>query len=109
MAENLRTEYTTDGTPLENVFAFANQQAHVAGCGRLDAYEAAMRAAPPGWHLPSDEAWSLLEVALGARWVQQSEPRANQGLMRLMSTTEVALAPSRVWIDGAATGHRRCF
>jgi uncharacterized protein (TIGR02145 family) len=65
MAENLRTEYTADGTPLERVFAFANQEANVPVYGRLYEYDAAVNAAPVGWHLPSDEEWGVLEVALG--------------------------------------------
>jgi uncharacterized protein (TIGR02145 family) len=65
MAENLRTEYTADGTPLERVFAFANQEANVSVYGRLYEYDAAVNAAPEGWHLPSDEEWGVLEVALG--------------------------------------------
>lgn len=33
--------------------------------GRLYTWEAAIRACPPGWHLPSDEEWKELEISLG--------------------------------------------
>lgn len=41
--------------------------------GRYYTWEAAMRVAPPGWHLPTDEEWGELVTALGGESVAGSQ------------------------------------
>jgi uncharacterized protein (TIGR02145 family) len=59
MAENLRFK-TESGS-----WCWENEEKNCETKGRLYTWEEAMRAAPPGWHLPSDEEWKELEVSLG--------------------------------------------
>ena len=55
MAENLN--YAMDGS-----YCYAGNPANCAEFGRLYTYEAAMRACPAGWHIPTrDEWWTLAE------------------------------------------------
>lgn len=56
MAENLR--YATKGS-------WVNPKNPKSEYGRLYTWEAAKKACPEGWHLPSDEDWKELEYALG--------------------------------------------
>ncbi len=65
MAENLKTSRSTDGTPLEGVYAYGDDESVVTEYGRLYEYDAAVGAAPVGWHLPSDDEWAVLEATLG--------------------------------------------
>lgn len=53
MAENLN--YKTD-----NSYCYEDDPANCGIYGRLYGFEAALDACPPGWHLPSDEEWSIL-------------------------------------------------
>ena len=59
MAENLR--FKTDS----GSWCWENKEENCKSRGRLYNWEAAMQAAPPGWHLPSDEEWKELEKTLG--------------------------------------------
>ncbi|MBN2245367.1 MAG: hypothetical protein JW755_05945 [Candidatus Aminicenantes bacterium] len=59
MAENLRFK-TADGS-----WCWENKEENCKTKGRLYNWDAAMQAAPPGWHLPSDEEWKELEICLG--------------------------------------------
>jgi uncharacterized protein (TIGR02145 family) len=59
MAENLRFDAG------EGCWAWNGDEATVAERGRYYDWEAATRAAPPGWHLPGDEEWQRLELFLG--------------------------------------------
>lgn len=59
MAENLR--FKTDS----GSWCWENKEENCKSRGRLYNWEAAMRAAPPGWHLPSDEEWNEMEITLG--------------------------------------------
>ena len=58
MAENLN--YVT-----ANSWAYDDEPANGDVYGRLYIYDAALIACPSGWHLPSDEEWKTLEMALG--------------------------------------------
>ena len=53
MAENLN--YTMEGS-----WCYSNIAAYCKGLGRLYTWEAAMKACPGGWHLPSDQEWNIL-------------------------------------------------
>lgn len=59
MAENLRF-HTDNGS-----WCWENQENNCQTRGRLYNWEAALKATPPGWHLPSDEEWKELEITLG--------------------------------------------
>jgi uncharacterized protein (TIGR02145 family) len=50
--------------------ATAKQQANYTTYGVLYNWEAAKAACPPGWHLPSDDEWKQLEMALGMTQIQ---------------------------------------
>jgi len=59
LAENLRFR-TGSGS-----WCWENKEENCRTRGRLYLWAAAMQAAPPGWHLPSDEEWKELEKTLG--------------------------------------------
>ena len=65
LGENLRATRTPEGIPL-TTFSPNSEPRHVALFGRLYGWDAARRACPSGWHLPSDGEWSALETYLGA-------------------------------------------
>jgi uncharacterized protein (TIGR02145 family) len=58
MAENLN--YETD----HGSWVYDSDNSHSSTCGRLYNWEAAHKACPGGWHLPSDEEWRQLEMYL---------------------------------------------
>jgi len=74
MAENLRSLHYSDGTPIQGVYAYNNNEENASNYGRLYTWEAAMNGetgsstnpsgvqgvCPTGWHLPSDEEWTQL-------------------------------------------------
>jgi uncharacterized protein (TIGR02145 family) len=53
MGENLNIE-------TENSWSFSNKKRNTNQYGRLYTYEAAMKACPDGWHLPTDKEWQEL-------------------------------------------------
>ena len=63
MAENLNYQTT-------NSWCYDDDPANCNIYGRLYNWEAAFNACPSGWHLPSDEEWKQMEMALG---MSQSE------------------------------------
>jgi len=63
MAENLNYE-------TEDSWWYDNSSANGDIYGRLYTWEEALIACPSGWHLPSDEEWKTMEMALG---MSQSE------------------------------------
>lgn len=59
MAENLR--FKIEG----GSWCWENREENCEDRGRLYSWEAGMKAAPSGWHLPSDDEWKEMEMALG--------------------------------------------
>jgi uncharacterized protein (TIGR02145 family) len=59
IAENLRHEAG------EGCWAWNDDESTVLERGRYYNWQAAIRAVPPGWHLPTDEEWKELEIFLG--------------------------------------------
>jgi uncharacterized protein (TIGR02145 family) len=63
MAENLKYEmpgsFPADEKPSENILA-TNPDYDWRKYGRLYTWEAARKASPPGWHLPSDREWKKM-------------------------------------------------
>ena len=58
MAENLNYE-------MPDSWCYDDSLSNCAKYGRLYTWEAAKKASPAGWHLPSDEEWKTLECHLG--------------------------------------------
>jgi len=58
MAENLRVARDPEGNPVQ-CWCYDNDEQNCNKYGRLYTWEAAIKACPKGWHLPSDEEWSL--------------------------------------------------
>ncbi len=63
-SENLNYETPT------NSYLYDNNSANSYFYGRLYTWRAALSACPVGWHLPSDDEWKIMEMALG---MSQSE------------------------------------
>lgn len=68
MVENLRATKLPDGTPIES-FVYNNADSNEANYGRLYTWHQAMGSSteegvqgvcPDGWHIPTDEEWSVL-------------------------------------------------
>lgn len=59
MAENLAFKAE------KGCWAYDNDESNVATYGYLYDWETACKVCPEGWHLPSDEEWKQLEMALG--------------------------------------------
>lgn len=57
-AENLNYE-------MEDSKCYNNSSSNCGIYGRLYTWDAAMNACPIGWHIPSDDEWKSLEIALG--------------------------------------------
>lgn len=73
MAENLRF-----ATPSGSM-CWEYREAECANRGRYYTWSAAMEAAPPGWHLPSDEDWMELEMTLGLTREQAEDHGMDRG------------------------------
>jgi uncharacterized protein (TIGR02145 family) len=71
MAENLNWEGA--GCQYNNSPIFGN------AFGRLYKWDEAMKAAPPGWHLPTDEEWQKLVDFAGGTDVASNKLRAKDG------------------------------
>jgi len=80
MKENLRTLHYSDGSPIEEVYAFDDNESNVATYGRLYTWNAVMGIAkngsskqcsicPDGWHIPDGDESELLEDFLGGNTV----------------------------------------
>jgi uncharacterized protein (TIGR02145 family) len=74
LAENLKSTHYCDGTEIQDVVAYNNDTSLGDIYGLLYTWNAAMNGSitpgsqgvcPCGWHLPSDEEWSELELFLG--------------------------------------------
>lgn len=82
LASNLRFEvegsFPADPRPKEEILA-TNPGYDSAKYGRLYTWEAAQRAAPPGWHVPNGKEWERLFNAYGgyAPFIHDPEPEAN--------------------------------
>jgi len=63
MAQNL--DYLNDMTSGDSSWCYDNDPDNCATYGRLYTWDAAMKACPNGWHLPSREEWGELAKAAG--------------------------------------------
>lgn len=89
MAENLRF-----ATPSGSM-CWENREEECSTRGRYYRWDAAMEAAPPGWHLPSDEEWMELEITLGLTRAQAEDQGADRG--GTGNTIGAALKKSGEW------------
>jgi uncharacterized protein (TIGR02145 family) len=73
MKENLRVTHTPDGSAISG-YAYYNEPDSIKKYGLLYTWDVAMNGSktegvqgicPDGWHLPSDDEWKQLEIALG--------------------------------------------
>ncbi len=71
MAENLKTQYDVLGGKLSGVYAYNSDKKYVEEYGRLYTRDAAERACPDGWRLPSEEDWMILEKHIGGNSVKK--------------------------------------
>lgn len=74
-----RIEYTASGDPLNEVYAFDNNEDYVEEYGRLYTWEAAMHACPDGWHLPTDAQWDEMISTLGQNATDQLREGGTSG------------------------------
>jgi|GEM_PF-1968507 len=65
-AENFRTEFTPMGERLNGVWAYEKDERHAPVYGRLYTHEAAVRACPEGWRLPTPLDLETLFMTLAA-------------------------------------------
>lgn len=79
MAENLRAIRSSDGSMLNGVYAYDNDESHVPEYGRLYTWEAAKNACLKGWHLPTKQEWDSLASSLGPDPVQKLSSGGSSG------------------------------
>jgi uncharacterized protein (TIGR02145 family) len=72
MAENLN--FAADGSK-----CYENNAGNCEKYGRLYTWEAAKKACPAGWHLPSDAEWTALTDAVGGGSVAGTKLKSNSG------------------------------
>jgi uncharacterized protein (TIGR02145 family) len=72
MAENLRVTKDPDGIPIKS-YCYENKEDNCTKYGRLYPFEAALKACPRDWHLPSREECQTLIDYLGGEEVAGKE------------------------------------
>jgi len=79
MAENLN--YAIKGSKCGNAYGFLKDEntETCAKYGRLYNWEAALKACPSGWHVPSDSEWDALMKAVGGASVAGTKLKATSG------------------------------
>ena len=70
-------------------WAFNNDEKNIATYGRLYTWDAAKAACPTGWHLPTDNEWKQLEMAIGMSQstVDDSDWRGTNEGIKLKATS----------------------
>ena len=79
-----------------NYWAYDNDDAYVEIYGYLYDWETALDVCPTGWHLPSDEEWKELEMALG-----MSQAAADGTGVRGTNEGSKLAGNAGLWTDGA--------
>ncbi len=64
MAENLRVTRDKSGAAL-TTYCYLDRDDFCKEFGRLYTWDQALKAAPNGWHVPTDEEWRQMEMELG--------------------------------------------
>jgi len=72
MAENLHFQHA-------NAKCYENNLEYAEKYGLLYNWETAMKVAPPGWHLPSDEEWQALVDLAGGNKIAGTKLKAKKG------------------------------
>lgn len=65
MTENFKSLKTANGQIITEVYAYADNLENAVNFERLYTWQAAVNAAPQGWHLPSKEEWQEMINLLG--------------------------------------------
>ena len=101
MAENLRVTRAPDGSPLQTHFP-NDDSSTIKTYGLLYDWKTALRAAPEGWHVPSDDEWKILESYLGDRAVLALKDTAYWQSDNTSSTIAAAFSARSAgyWNDG---------
>lgn len=79
MAENLKATRGANGSMLDGVYSYNNDESNVPEYGRLYTWEAAKNACPKGWHLPAKQEWDSLASSLGPDPVQKLSSGGRSG------------------------------
>lgn len=91
MAENLAYAPSSG-----NYWAYDNDDANLEVYGYLYDWQTALDVCPAGWHLPSDEEWKELEMALG-----MSQAEADSAGWRGTNEGSKLAGNAGLWADGA--------
>jgi uncharacterized protein (TIGR02145 family) len=91
MAENLAYAPSSG-----NYWAYDNDDANVEIYGYLYDWQTALNVCPTGWHMPSDEEWKELEMALGMSQAEADNPGG-----RGTNEGSKLAGNAGLWADGA--------
>jgi len=73
---------------IEKSYCYSNKVENCETYGRLYRWDAATKACPEGWHLPTEEEWQILEKELGmteTELVKENNWRGNDQATKLVS------------------------
>ena len=79
MAENFKATHAADGTQLNGVYAYDDDENNIFEYGRLYNYNAALNGAPTGWRLPSRQEWDILIANFGNNAGAELKEGGNSG------------------------------
>lgn len=100
MAENLRVNKAPDGAPVSSHLPnYDTSQVDVFG--RLYDWSTAMRVAPKGWHLPTDDEWETLARQLGPNCAAKLKDTFHWKASKGSATNESGFSarPAGYWND----------
>mgnify|MGYP002632055626 CR=1 FL=1 len=95
LQENLRSLHYSDGSPIEGVVCYNNDESLAETYGRLYDWNATMRnstvggvqgIAPDGWHIPTSAEWNTLIAYLGGSSVAGGEMKSTDSTWRSPNT-----------------------
>ena len=99
MAENLKVTHYRNNESISDCWSYNNDDSNADTYGRLYSWHAvddSRNIAPAGWHVPTDEEWKQLEMALG-----MSESEADDYGWRGTNEGSKLADRADLWYDGA--------
>lgn len=105
MAENLN--YETEGS-----FCYENKPANCKKYGRLYTRDAALKACPAGWHLPSMDEFKVLVETVGGEKIAGEKLKSKSGWKDGGDGSDAfgfSALPAGTWFDGGVTGDDKGF
>ena len=105
MAENL--DYETEGS-----FCYENKPANCKKYGRLYTWNAALKACPAGWHLPSMDEFKALIETVGGEKIAGEKLKSKSGWNDGGNGSDAfgfSALPAGTWFDGGTTGDDEGF